>query len=105
MPESGTSTLRRLFPSHAIIASYSPDALPTRWAAERVHQLRGKRCVLKLQKQVPLTFHLSILLVKLYAVGGFRGAWEVFQAKIQSQHAVWMPSGEVDALFRLTLDR
>ncbi len=36
---------------------------------------------------------------KLYCLGGFRSAAEVFQAKIRSQHAVWMPSGEVDALF------
>jgi hypothetical protein len=29
-------------------------------------------------------------------------AYELFQAKIRSQHPVWIPSGEVDALFRVT---
>jgi hypothetical protein len=36
---------------------------------------------------------------------GFRFAAEVFRAKIRSQHAVWMTSGEVDALFRRILSK
>jgi hypothetical protein len=59
----------------------------------------GRRCVRKLQKPVSLTFQLRILLGKLYGVGGLRSAAEVCQAKIRSQHAIWMQSAEVDALF------
>jgi len=36
---------------------------------------------------------------KSYGFEGFRSAAEVFQAKIRSQHVVWMPSGEAAALF------
>jgi hypothetical protein len=49
-----------------------------------------KKGVLKLQKPVTFTFHLRILLGKLYAAEGCGSAPEVFWAKIRSQHAVWM---------------
>ena len=45
---------------------------------------------------------LAYSLGKSYGFGGFRSEAEVFQAKIRPQHAVWMPSAEVDALFRLS---
>ena len=38
---------------------------------------------------------------ELYGFWGPRGTTEVFRAKIRFQHAVWMPSGQIDALFRL----
>jgi hypothetical protein len=56
-----------------------------------------------LQKSVSLAFLFRILLGKLYGVAGFRSATEVCQAKIRSQHAIWMQSAEVDALFPLSL--
>jgi hypothetical protein len=43
---------------------------------------------------------LAYSIGKLYGFWRFRVAAEVFQAKIQSQHAVWMYSAEVDALFQ-----
>jgi hypothetical protein len=46
---------------------------------------------------------LAYTIGKSYGFGGFRSAAEVFQAKIRYQHAVWMPSGQIDALFRFTL--
>jgi hypothetical protein len=62
-------TLRRLFPSPAIIAFYSPDARPTRWGGRTSPPTAEKRCVLKLQKPVSLTFHLHILLGNRMALG------------------------------------
>jgi hypothetical protein len=44
---------------------------------------------------------LAVLIGKSYDFAGSKSKIKVFQAKIRSQHAVWMPSAEVDALFRL----
>jgi hypothetical protein len=46
---------------------------------------------------------LAYSIGKSYGFGGFRSVSDVFQARIRSQDAVWMPSGEVDALFLFTL--
>ena len=53
--------LRRLFPSPAIIAFYSPDAHPTRWGVRTCPPTAERRCVLRLQKPASFTFHLQIL--------------------------------------------
>ena len=99
MAGNGASMLRRFFPSRAITTSYSPDP-DCRVRPRNESSTGGEWCVLKMQKQVPLAFHLPILLVKLYAVGNSEVQGS-FLAKILSQHAVWMRSVEIDALFRI----
>ena len=48
-----------------------------------------------------LDVSLAYSIGKSYGFGGFTSAAEVFQAKIRSQHSVYMHSAEVDALFRV----
>ena len=65
-------------------------------------RLRGEEVCLKLQKTGLIDVSLAYYVGKSYGFGGFRSAVEGFQAKkIGFQHAVWMRSGEVGALFRL----
>jgi hypothetical protein len=102
MREGGMFMSRRLSLSPVTIASYLPEPRPTLWGGGTNSSAPGKEVCLKLLKQVPLTFHLRILLVKLHAVGGFGGTREVFSGETRSQHAVCMHRAVVDASFRLT---
>jgi hypothetical protein len=56
----GTSTLCRLFPSPAIIVSYSPQPLKADRHEPGYTKLRGWRCALKTQTPVPSTYNLRI---------------------------------------------
>ncbi len=94
--------LRRLFHWPGITVFYSPE--PITWcAAERIHQVRRRRCVLKLQKPAPLRYFLHCRSGNIIILRTCGAAGEVFQAKMRSRHAVRRHRAEVSALFRLRL--
>ena len=49
----------------------------------------------------PLTYNLRIPLGNCVVFRGSEAQREFFRARIRSQHAVWMHSAKVDALFRV----
>ncbi len=101
MPGSGTSMLRRLFPSPSTIASYSPEPLKADRQEPGYTKLRGWRSALKTQKPVPSTYNLRIPAADriLFPVSGAQ--LQFFQAKTPPGEAVGMVGTEVGALFRI----
>ncbi len=99
MRGDGTSMSRRLFHSPDTIEFYSPDPqYRVRLWNESTN--RGEEVCTETAKTSLIDVSVAYSIGKLYGFGAFRSAAEVFQAKIRFQHAVWMPSEEVDALFR-----
>ena len=60
----------------------------------------GAKSALKLHKPVPFRYNLHILLGNCMVLGVSGVQRKFFGQKIRSQHAVWMQSAEVGALFR-----
>ena len=68
------------------MAFHSPEPA-TRRDGEKLNNW-GRGCIGKPQKPVSCTHALHIELGKLYAVGDFAGATQVFQAEVGPEHGV-----------------
>src|SRR5208283_2557046 len=64
------------------------------------HETRGMEVHPEIEKRGLLDIFLHARLRNRMVLTRVRGAAEVFRAKIRLQHAVWVHSAEVDALFR-----
>ena len=89
MPESGTSTLHRLFPWPVTIVFYSPDPqYRVRLTNESTNHWE-RWCALKLLRIVSLTFHLHTLLGNRIILRSTEVSQGVPLGRIRPQNAFW----------------